>query len=200
MGINTAIITQSGGYEGIGLAIPSSLARRVVESLIKKARSSAAILASCSLHVSSTRPPPGSSIFPTIAGAHPARFSREAPRAQAGLKPNDVIVKLADHDVADPAGSSHLTAGLDAGAQVPDYVLSRWPSQTATVTIAELPQSPELLFLGSGLHERPAEKEGARTIVEIDRVSRAARPLSSACVPGCVSWPSASRPCRSYTR
>ncbi len=35
VGINTAIITQSGGYEGIGLAIPSSMARRVVESLIK---------------------------------------------------------------------------------------------------------------------------------------------------------------------
>src|SRR5262249_43036258 len=35
VGINTAIITQSGGYEGIGLAIPSALARRVVASLIK---------------------------------------------------------------------------------------------------------------------------------------------------------------------
>ena len=35
VGINTAIISQTGGYEGIGLAIPSSLARRVVEGLIK---------------------------------------------------------------------------------------------------------------------------------------------------------------------
>src|SRR5271168_4536510 len=35
VGINTAIISQSGGYEGIGLAIPSALARRVVEGLIK---------------------------------------------------------------------------------------------------------------------------------------------------------------------
>ena len=35
VGINTAIITQVGGYEGIGLAIPSAMARRVVESLIK---------------------------------------------------------------------------------------------------------------------------------------------------------------------
>ena len=32
IGINTAIISQSGGYEGIGLAIPASLARRIVES------------------------------------------------------------------------------------------------------------------------------------------------------------------------
>ncbi len=36
VGINTAIITLSGGYEGIGLAIPSAMARRVVDSLIKE--------------------------------------------------------------------------------------------------------------------------------------------------------------------
>ncbi len=38
VGINTAIITQSGGYEGIGLAIPAALARRVVDSLIKEGK------------------------------------------------------------------------------------------------------------------------------------------------------------------
>ena len=38
VGINTAIITQTGGYEGIGLAIPSSLAKRVVEGLIKEGK------------------------------------------------------------------------------------------------------------------------------------------------------------------
>ncbi len=36
VGINTAIITQTGGYEGIGLAIPASQAKRVVEGLIKQ--------------------------------------------------------------------------------------------------------------------------------------------------------------------
>ncbi len=35
VGINTAIISRTGGYEGIGLAIPSSLARKVVDGLIK---------------------------------------------------------------------------------------------------------------------------------------------------------------------
>ncbi len=38
VGINTAIISQTGGYEGIGLAIPSSMARRVVEALIKEGK------------------------------------------------------------------------------------------------------------------------------------------------------------------
>ena len=38
VGINSALISKSGAYEGIGLAIPSSLARRVVESLIKEGK------------------------------------------------------------------------------------------------------------------------------------------------------------------
>ena len=42
-----------------------------------------------------------------------------SPADQAGLKSGDVIVKLADHEVADPPGFRNLTAGLDVGAQVP---------------------------------------------------------------------------------
>ena len=38
-----------------------------------------------------------------------------SPAERAGLKPNDVIVKLAGHDVADPGGLRNLTAGLDVG-------------------------------------------------------------------------------------
>jgi serine protease Do len=35
VGINTAIYTESGGYQGIGFAVPSNLARRVVDDLLK---------------------------------------------------------------------------------------------------------------------------------------------------------------------
>ena len=62
-------------------------------------------------------------------------------------------------------------SGLDAGAQVPIKFYRDGQMQSAMVTIAELPQSPELLFsLGLGLRERPADKEGTRTIIEVDRV------------------------------
>ena len=64
-----------------------------------------------------------------------------------------------------------MTAGLDAGARVPMTFYRDGKVHTATVTIAELPQTPELLYtLGLGVHERPAEKEGGRTILEINRV------------------------------
>ena len=65
-----------------------------------------------------------------------------------------MIVKLADHDVADPAGLRILTAGLDAGTQVPLTFYRGGEPTTATVTIAELPAEPELLAtLGFGVRE-----------------------------------------------
>jgi serine protease Do len=172
VGINTAIITQSGGYEGIGLAIPSSLARRVVESLIKNGKVArgylGVMLDTRQLDTTTAR----KFNLPNNKGALIREVQPGSPAAQAGLKPNDVIVRLADHDVTDSSALRIVTAGLDAGAQVPITFYRDGQSQTATITIAELPQSPELLFsLGLGLRERPSdEKEGAKSVIEIDRV------------------------------
>ncbi len=171
VGINTAIITQSGGYEGIGLAIPSSLARRVVESLIKNGK-----VVRGYLGVMLYRGPLDTTLarklkLPSNKGALVVEVQPGSPAAEVGLKPNDVIVKLADHDIGDTAALRILTAGLDAGTKVPMTFYRDGKAQTATVTIAELPQAPEVLYsLGLGLRERPADKEGGRTVIEIDRV------------------------------
>ena len=172
VGINTAIITQSGGYEGIGLAIPSSLARRVVEGLIKNGKVSRGYLG-----VMLYRAPLDATLarklkLPNNKGALVMEVQPGSPAAQIGLKPNDVIVKIADHDIVDTVALRILTAGLDAGAPVPITFYRDGKLQTATVTIAELPQEPELHFaLGLGLRERPADKEGGRSLIEIDQVA-----------------------------
>ena len=119
VGINTAIITQSGGYEGIGLAIPSSQARRVVESLIKDGK-----VVRGYLGVRLDRRPLDAKLaknlnLPSNRGALVAGVQPGSPAEVAGLKADDVIVKLANRDVADPAGLRNLTASLDAGTRVP---------------------------------------------------------------------------------
>jgi serine protease Do len=172
VGINTAIITQSGMYEGIGLAIPSSLARRVVESLIKNGK-----VARGYLGVMLYRGPIDTTLskklkLPSNKGALVVEVQPGSPAAQIGLKPNDVIVKIADRDISDSAALRLLTAGLDAGAPVPLTFYRDGTLQTARVTIAEVPQEPELLFsLGLGLRERPADKPGGRPFIEIDQVT-----------------------------
>jgi len=171
VGINTAIITQSGGYEGIGLAIPSSVARRVVESLIKNGKVIRGYLGV----ILDRRPIDTTAArklsLPNNKGALILEVQPGSPAEQAGLKSNDVIVKLADHDVVDPAGLRNLTAGLDAGTEVPLTYYRDGKVQTSSVTIAELPPAPEVLsLLGLNIREHSADKNGGGTVLEVDRV------------------------------
>jgi serine protease Do len=169
IGINTAISSISGGYEGIGFAIPSALARRVVESLIKNGK---VVRGYLGVKLQPLDTPLARKLnLPNNRGALVADVQPGSPAEQAGLQANDVIFKLADHDVADPAGLRNLTASLDAGSQVSLGFYREGKARTANVTIAELPPTPEVLtFFGFGVRERSATQDGAGRVVEIDQV------------------------------
>jgi serine protease Do len=169
VGINTAIITESGMYEGIGLAIPSAMARQVVESLIKQGKVVRGYLGvrihpldmaqARKLGLSSNR------------GAWVIDVAPGSPAERAGLKRNDVIVKLAGHEIADPGGLRNLTAGLDIGSEVTVNFYRDGAAKTAAATIVELPPAPEVLSsFGFGLRERPATQDGQGSAIEIDQV------------------------------
>ena len=117
VGINTAIISRTGGYEGIGLAIPSSLARKVVDGLIKNGKVIRGYLGVVidPLDAEMAR----KLRLPVNRGVLISRVQPGSPAAASGLKRGDVIVKLANREVSDPAELRILTAGLDVGAQVP---------------------------------------------------------------------------------
>jgi serine protease Do len=169
VGINTAIISRTGGYEGIGLAIPSALARRVVEGLIKEGKVIRGYLG-VTLHPLTTVLARNLGL-PSNQGALIAGVQPESPAERAGLKPGDVIVNLAQHEVGDPAGLRNLTAGLDVGAQVPVTFYREGKPRTVTVTVEEMPPAPEVLgLLGFHVRPRPAGPDGAGSAIEIDRV------------------------------
>jgi serine protease Do len=174
VGINTAIITQSGGYEGIGLAIPASLARRVVENLIKDGKVVRGYLGVRLKPLNSDLA--GKLNLNGNRGALVVEVQPRSPAALAGLKENDVLTNLAGHEVANPAGLRNLAANLDVGRKVPlTYYRDGKPS-TVEVTIAELPASPEVASFGFTVRERPSsDPNGAGVILEIDQVVSAGR-------------------------
>ncbi len=142
VGINTAIISQSGAYEGIGLAIPSSLARRVVDGLIKEGK-----VVRGYIGVMFNPRPIDTALakklgLPSNKGALIEGVQRESPAAEAGLRPNDVIVKLGDRDIADWSSLRNVTASLDAGSQVPITFYRDGKPQSATITVSEFPRTP----------------------------------------------------------
>ncbi len=168
VGINTAIITQSGGYEGIGLAIPAALARRVVESLIREGKVVRGYLGVLinGLNAEGAR----RLGLPNNRGALITDVQPGSPADRAGLKSGDVIVKLGERDVTDPAALRNVTASMDVGATVPVTFYRKGEKQSLPVTIDELPPAPEVLAsFGFRVRPAPAGPDGAGGI-EIDQV------------------------------
>src|ERR1051326_5242732 len=99
IGINTAILSRSGGNQGIGFAIPANLAHNVMDQIVHGGKVTRAFLGVMIQPVT-----------PSIAkafnlkqneGALISDVSANSPADRAGLKPGDVVTKLDGQTVAD---------------------------------------------------------------------------------------------------
>jgi serine protease Do len=166
VGINTAIISRTGGYEGIGLAIPSSLAKKVVDGLVKDGK---VIRGYLGVGIDPLDADLARKLrLPDKRGVLISRVQPGSPAAACGLKRGDVIVKLANHEVDDPSELRILTAGLDVGAEVPLVFYREGSAQTVQVKISELPDLPEAAFLGFHVHE--VTTGNGKIAIEVDQV------------------------------
>jgi serine protease Do len=106
VGINTGIIStsQGGGYQGIGFAIPSNLARRVIGELIEHGVVRRGSLGRMDLYPLTTQLAAQLGVRDTR-GAFVNRIDRRSPAFQAGVEPGDIIVSFNGQSVDDP---SHL--------------------------------------------------------------------------------------------
>jgi S1-C subfamily serine protease len=123
VGINTAIYSQSGGYQGIGFAVPSNLARRVMDDLIRYGevrRGSIGAMETMPL-TSQLADQLGVNLDH---GAVVARMSRTAAAYLAGIRPGDVIVSFNGTEVSDPIGTV-ATIGVARGARQPTLIKVR---------------------------------------------------------------------------
>jgi Do/DeqQ family serine protease len=91
IGINTAIFTESRGYQGIGFAVPSNLARRVMDDLIEYGEVRRGSIGAVELMPVS--PEIARQLdLPRAEGLLVARMSRASAAYEAGLRPGDVVL------------------------------------------------------------------------------------------------------------
>jgi Do/DeqQ family serine protease len=130
VGINTAIFSQSGGYQGIGFAVPSNLARRIVTDLNQYGEVRRGSIGYVEIA-------PLSTLAADQLGAPDARgvlvqaMRRDASAYEAGLRPGDVIVAFNGSDIVD---------GGQLSRQIQDAVIG----STAAVTVIRSGQRVEL--------------------------------------------------------
>ncbi len=139
VGINTAISAQSGGYMGIGFAVPINMARaghgparhaRTTEPRIPRRLRAG--------HDPGARPRAGP-VRRRAAFSCPTS-SPGGPAAQAGLQRGDVITGVDGQSVTDVGHFRNLVAGMAPGTHVQLTVLRNGRQQTAEVVIGEMPE------------------------------------------------------------
>jgi len=142
IGINTAIMSRSGGSQGVGFAIPSDLARTEMASLVKDGHITRGYLGVMIQNVT-----------PTLAeqfklkdtkGALVGDVVPDGPAAKAGFSAGDVVLSYNGHTVTD---SRHLrleVAETQPGTAVPVEILRNGERQKLEVTVKPIPGSEEV--------------------------------------------------------
>ncbi|MBE0615572.1 MAG: Do family serine endopeptidase [Burkholderiales bacterium] len=115
VGINTAILSQSGGSIGIGFAIPVSIAKQVMEQLIA---TGAVTRGWVGVELQEITPELADSFkLGTTNGVLVAGVQRGSPAERAGIKPGDIVVTVDGKPVRDPEAMRNLIVALAPGIQ-----------------------------------------------------------------------------------
>ncbi len=139
VGINTAIVTQSEGNQGIGFAIPIDSATEVMNTLIAGKR---IIRGYFGVMMSSlTEEVREAADYKTGDGAYIRAVVRNSPAQKAGLLPGDVITKINDVVIKDEKIGLRTTAALIPGKNYPVEIFRKGDYLTFVVTPAE--RNPE---------------------------------------------------------
>lgn len=142
VGVNTAIFSPSGGNVGIAFAIPSSLAKMVVQDLIDDGTVERGWLG---VQIQPVTSEIADSIGLNEAqGAMIVDANAGEPAAEAGVEPGDVVVAVNDRQIESPRDLARAIAEYDPGSEVDVTVWRNGESRTINVTLGEMPQSEQV--------------------------------------------------------
>jgi serine protease Do len=135
VGINTAIISRSGGYQGIGFAIPTNIAKAVLDAIIKHGRIIRGWLGVAVQEV--TQQIAAEFGLKKPGGALIVEVSPRSPAAKAGLRRGDIIVRYGDEEIGEATALRKLIAGTPINKKVPLTVWRDKKTIQVTVEIKE---------------------------------------------------------------
>jgi Do/DeqQ family serine protease len=139
VGINTAIFSQSGGYQGIGFAVPSNLVRRIADDLKQYGEVRRGSVGYVEVSPVTTRLAEELRA-PDTEGVVITQMSRASGAYQAGLRPGDIVRSVNGQEVGNPSQFVRIVADAAIGSTVNIEVMRE--GKTATVRVAVERQQP----------------------------------------------------------
>ncbi|MEN9846005.1 MAG: hypothetical protein RIS36_1152 [Pseudomonadota bacterium] len=168
VGINTAIVSKSGGYMGIGFAIPINMGRQVMESLITKGKVTRGWLGVGIQNLSEDLAQ--SFNYESSEGALVGHVDPKGPAKKAGLKQGDIIIQAGKERIKNVNQLRNYIASLKPGVSLDVTVVRGGEKKGVSVEIGELPaqtdEGPEFASEGQneelGISVEPLNESSAK--------------------------------------
>ncbi len=137
IGINTAILSRSGGFQGIGFAIPADLARTIMDALVSDGKVVRGFLG---VGIQNINPALAEKFgLKQNKGVLVSEVTPGSPAEKAGLESGDVIVALNDKEIADGQRLRFSVAAIRPGTEVQMRVLRDGEEKTLSLTVGTQP-------------------------------------------------------------
>ena len=137
IGINTAILSRTGGYQGIGLAIPAGISQHVYTSLVRTGKVTRGFLG---VGIQAVTPELAKSFhLDRPDGAIVTGVREETPADRAGLRRGDTIIRYQEQPIAGPRELQRAVTTTPVGTEVTMTIVRDGAEQTLRTTIVEHP-------------------------------------------------------------
>ncbi|KQU51888.1 serine protease [Bosea sp. Leaf344] len=155
IGINTAILSPTGGSVGIGFAVPSSLATNIIEQLREFGETRRGWLG---VRIQSVDDATAEALgLGTARGALIAGVDDKGPAKPAGLEIGDVVTKFDGKDVKDSRDLPRIVAATPVGKDVPVTVVRKGKEMIKTVKLGRLEDGEKVVAASQKTPTEPAK-------------------------------------------
>ena len=153
IGINTAIASRNGGFQGIGFAVPVNMTNRVMNSLIKHGKVIRGWLGVSIQNI--TEQMADAMKLETIDGVLVSEVVKGSPADKAGFQEEDVVVELKGEKVRNVQELRNRIAATTPGTTVNLKVIRRGSEKMLAVTLGELDGEPRAFSAGqNGMEDK----------------------------------------------
>jgi serine protease Do len=166
VGVNTLIISPTGGSIGLGFAVPSKTVAGVVDQLRQFGELRRGWLG-VRIQQVTDEIAESLSIKPAR-GALVAGVDDKGPAKPAGIEPGDVVVKFDGKDVKDPKDLSRVVADTAVGKEVDVVIIRKGNEETRKVTLGRLEDNDKAQQASAKAKEEPAEKPVTQKALGLD--------------------------------
>jgi serine protease Do len=166
IGVNTLIISPSGGSIGIGFAVPSKTVAGVVDQLRQFGELRRGWLG---VRIQQVTDEIAESLnIKPARGALIAGVDDKGPAKPAGIEPGDVVIKFDGKDIKEPKDLSRVVADTAVGKEVEVVVIRKGQEETHKVTLGRLEDTDKVEQASVKSKDEPADKPVTQKALGLD--------------------------------